>query len=106
MLKKLGNKNKNFRRSWCSNLSNDDIISNGCENDTFWPEIGPGLGEPRGTSPPRIPRSTPGFPGIWDGSLPFKHMWVSTVLFNSPFSRWRHSTTSTRIHQVLLSRAN
>ena len=29
------------------------------ENDIFWSEIGSGFGEPGGTAPPRIPRSTP-----------------------------------------------
>ena len=29
------------------------------ENDFFWSEIGLGFGEPGGTRPPRIPRSTP-----------------------------------------------
>ena len=33
------------------------------ENDTFWSEIGSGLGEPGGTPPPRIPSSTPPPPG-------------------------------------------
>ena len=46
-------------------LSNDDIISlkpglkTGVKNDIFWSEIGSGFGEPAGTPPPRIPRSTP-----------------------------------------------
>ena len=30
------------------------------KNDIFWSEIGSGFGEPGGTAPPRIPRSTPG----------------------------------------------
>ena len=60
-----------------SNLSNDNIISasrpglktgvdfmrsglkTGAQNDIFWREIGSGFGEPGGTLPPRIPRSTP-----------------------------------------------
>ena len=29
------------------------------ENDIFWSEIGSGFGEPGGTPPPRILRSTP-----------------------------------------------
>ena len=31
----------------------------GVENDIFWSEIGSGFGEPGGTTPPIIPRSTP-----------------------------------------------
>ena len=31
----------------------------GLKTDLFWSEIGSGFGEPRGTLPPRIPRSTP-----------------------------------------------
>ena len=31
----------------------------GVENDIFWSEIGSGFGEPGGTSPPRITRTTP-----------------------------------------------
>ena len=53
-----------------SNLSNDDIIfflkarsEKGCGKLHFWSEIGSGFGEPGGTPPPRIPRSTP--PGKW-----------------------------------------
>jgi len=48
-------------------LSNDEIISSrpglktGVKNDIFWSEIGSGFGEPGGTPPPRIPRSTPGY---------------------------------------------
>ena len=49
-----------------SNLSNDKIISahrpglkTGVENYIFWSEIVSGFGEPGGTSPPSIPRSTP-----------------------------------------------
>ena len=34
-------------------------LKTGAEKDTFWSEIGSGLGEPGGTPPPRIPRSTP-----------------------------------------------
>ena len=67
------------------NLSNDNILlpkglvwkrlwilevwsENGCGNYTFWPEIGSGFGEPGGTPPTRIPRST--FPGNrWHQSL-------------------------------------
>ena len=67
-----------FKKSFCwrSYPSNDDIISaysrsqNGCgfwipgmktgvENDIFWSEIGSGFGDPGGTPPSRIPRSTP-----------------------------------------------
>ena len=33
-------------------------------NDIIWSEVGPGLGGPGGTPPPRIPRSTPA-PGIF-----------------------------------------
>ena len=29
------------------------------ENDVIWSEIGSGFGEPGGSPPPRIPRSTP-----------------------------------------------
>ena len=36
----------------------------GVENYIFWSEIGSGFGEPGGTPPPRIPRSTPS-PGRW-----------------------------------------
>ena len=32
---------------------------NGRENDIIWSEIGSGFGEPGGTLPPRISRSTP-----------------------------------------------
>ena len=32
------------------------------ENSMFWSEIGSGFGEPRGTHPPRILRSTPPLP--------------------------------------------
>jgi len=34
-------------------------FENGCENDIIWSEIGSGFGEPDGTLPPRISRSTP-----------------------------------------------
>ena len=34
-------------------------LKTGVENDNFWSEIGSRFGEPGGTSPPRIPRSTP-----------------------------------------------
>ena len=60
---------------WRSNLSNDDIflrgmsengygfkkpgLKTGVKNDIFWSERGSGFGEPGGTPPPRIPRSTP-----------------------------------------------
>ena len=51
---------------WRSNLSNDDIISQGPglktgeKNDIFSRSgIGSGFGEPGGTPPPRIPRTTP-----------------------------------------------
>ena len=30
----------------------------GVKNGIFWSEIGSGFGEPGGTAPPRIPRST------------------------------------------------
>ena len=54
------------------NLSNNDIISwrqglksgiearsvSGRKNDIFWCKIGSGFGEPKGTPPPKIPRST------------------------------------------------
>ena len=38
----------------------------GVKNGIFWSEIGSGYGEPGGTPPPRIPRSTalPPPPGI------------------------------------------
>ena len=39
------------------------IISlTGVKNDVFWSEIESGFGEPVGTPPPRIPRSTPPLP--------------------------------------------
>ena len=38
-------------------------LKTGVENDIFWSEIGSGFGEPGGTPPPRIPRSTPRVPG-------------------------------------------
>ena len=56
-----------FEEFFClrSNLNNDKIISahrpglkTGVENYIFWSERGSGFGEPGGTSPPRIPRST------------------------------------------------
>ena len=34
-------------------------LKTGVENDIVWSEIGPGFGEPGGTPPPRILRSTP-----------------------------------------------
>ena len=34
-------------------------LKTGVENDIVWSQIGSGLGEPGGTSPPRIPRRTP-----------------------------------------------
>ena len=34
----------------------------GRKNNSFWPEIGSGFGEPKGAPPPKIPRGTP--PGI------------------------------------------
>ena len=37
-------------------------LKTGVENDIFWSEIGSGFGEPGGTPPPRIPRSTPRVP--------------------------------------------
>ena len=37
-------------------------LKTGVENDIFWSEIGSGFGEPGGTPPSRIPRSTP--PGL------------------------------------------
>ena len=54
------------------NVSNSDIIFlrqglksgiearsvSGRKNDIFWPEIGSGFGEPKGTPSPKIPRST------------------------------------------------
>ena len=57
-----------FEEFFClrSNLSNDKIISahrpglkTGVENYIFWSEIVSGFGEPGGTSPLSIPRSTP-----------------------------------------------
>ena len=57
-----------FEELFClrSNLSSDKIISahrpglkKDVENYIFWSEIGSGFGEPGGTPPPRIPRSTP-----------------------------------------------
>ena len=38
----------------CSNLSNDDIISN-LSNDLFWSQIGSRFGGPGGTLPPKLP---------------------------------------------------
>ena len=35
----------------------------GVENGIFWSEIGSEFGEVSGTSPPKIPRSTPGVKG-------------------------------------------
>ena len=54
----------NLRIFFClrSNLSNTNIrlgLKTGLENDIFRSEIGSGLGEPGGTPPPRISRSTP-----------------------------------------------
>ena len=72
-----------FEALFCvrSNLRNDDIISaerpglkTGVENYIFWSEIGSGFGEPGGTPPPRISRSTP--PGIY-------HFFITT---SKPFS--------------------
>ena len=34
------------------------------KNEIFWSEIGSAFGEPGGTPPPRIPRSTPWFKPI------------------------------------------
>ena len=34
-------------------------LKTGAKNDIFWSEIGSGIGEPGGTSPPRIFRSSP-----------------------------------------------
>ena len=34
-------------------------MKTGMENGMFWSEIRSGFGEPGGTPPPRIPRSTP-----------------------------------------------
>ena len=68
-----------FKKSFCcccSNLSNDDIITEipglkteigfyrpglktGVKNDIIWSEIRARFREPGGESPPRIPRSTP-----------------------------------------------
>ena len=54
-----------------SNLSNDNIISakrpglkTGMENDSFWPEIVIGFGEPGGTPPQEFPGVPPGTPKI------------------------------------------
>ena len=43
------------------------------ENDIVWSEIGSGLGEVGGTSPPGIPRRTPPPPGFRDASLTQSH---------------------------------
>ena len=73
---------------WCSNLSNDDLISayarseNGWGND--WSEIRSGFREPQGTPPPRIPRVC-GFAG-WKMSgfiSPYKKNKTEVKLFNS-----------------------
>ena len=57
-----------FEKYFClrSNLSSDNIksalrpgLKTDVENYIFWSEIGSGFEEPRGTPPPRIPRSTP-----------------------------------------------
>ena len=55
----------------CSNLSNNNGIifqrpglKTGVKNDIFWSEIGSGFGEPGGSPPPRILRSTPS-PGTY-----------------------------------------
>ena len=37
-------------------------LKTGVENVIFWSEIGSGFGETGGTSPPRIPWSTPPLP--------------------------------------------
>ena len=61
----MNKKERNIFR-WCSNQSNDDIISQrpglkmGVNNDIFWSEIVSGFGEPGGTPPTGIPRSNPG----------------------------------------------
>ena len=34
-------------------------MNTGVKNEVFWSEIESGFGEPGGTPPPRIPRSTP-----------------------------------------------
>ena len=34
-------------------------MKTGVKNDIFWSEIGSRFGEPGGTPPPRVPRSTP-----------------------------------------------
>ena len=50
---------------WCSNLSNDDIISKrpglktGVKNDIFWSEIGSGFGELDGTPHEEFPGEPP-----------------------------------------------
>ena len=48
-------------------------LKTGVENDIVWSEIGSGLGEVGGTSPPGIPRRTPPPPGFRDASLTQSH---------------------------------
>ena len=42
-------------------------LKTGMKNGMFWSVIGSGFGEPGGTPPPRIPRSTPG-----NGTIEFR----------------------------------
>ena len=83
--KRVRNKEKYANSKWilgnlfccCSNLSNDDIISEtpgliigmdfrgaprlktGMKNDIFWSKIGSAFKEPGSTPPPRIPETPP-----------------------------------------------
>ena len=73
-----------FEELFClrSCLSNDNIISaerpglkTGVGNYIFWSGKGSGVGEPGGTPPPRIPRSTPS--SRPPGYLPCLQEWKS-----------------------------
>ena len=57
---------------------------NGCEKSHFWSETGSVFGEPGGTPPPRIPRSTPGRKGriiILNGQHKVFRLQLTTALF-------------------------
>ena len=78
---------------WRSNVNNDDGIfletrsENGCGKWHFWSEIEPGFGEPSGTTPPRIPRSTPraNVAGIFRITI---NTWVLRQWRNRASLRW------------------
>ena len=46
----------------------------GANNDIFWSEIGSGFGEPDGTPPPGIPRSTPSGAELELNKETFEHL--------------------------------